>query len=127
MDEYYEEPVVGNPPPEARTLFSNRAYDTLKWVAAVFLPALALFYIAIAPLWDLPKQEEVAGTVVALDLFLGALLGISTRQYNNSDARFDGRIDVSPGETEEETNMLVSLDPSAIATKKEIVVKVDRK
>jgi hypothetical protein len=121
------EPVVGDAPPKARTLFSNRAYDILKYVAQVFLPAVALFYIAIAPLWGLPKQEEVAGTVVALDLLLGTLLGISNKQYQNSDARFDGRIRIEPGEYEDTSNIGFSLDPDALATKKEIQVKIDRR
>lgn len=120
-----EEPIVGDAPPQARTLFSNEVYDRLKWVAQVALPALALFYIAIAPLWGLPKQEEVAGTIVALDLLLGALLGVSTKQYRNSDARFDGAVLITPNE-DGNSDLNLSLDPHALASKREIAVKVRR-
>lgn len=96
-----EEPVVGEAPPTARTLFSNKVYDWLKFLALVILPALAVFYISIAPLWGLPKQEEVAGTLMAIDLLLGAVLGIANRQYQEQDQAYDGHIYVGPGETPE--------------------------
>lgn len=124
-EENHEDPVVGDAPPQARVLFSNRAYDILKWVAQVALPALALFYIAVAPFWGFPKQEEVAGTIVAFDLLLGTLLGLSTRQYNNSDAKYDGAVVISPNE-DGNSDLNVSLNPQALATKQEVVVRVNR-
>lgn len=118
-----DEPVVGDAPPSARVFLSNAAYDKLKFVAVVLLPALAVFYIAVAPLWGFPKQEEVAGTIMALDLLLGVLLGISTSQYKNSDARFDGAVLLEPTE-EGNTNLRVQLDPEALRAKDEVTVKV---
>lgn len=61
---------------------SNRVYDCLKWIAQIFLPALGTLYYAVAKIWGLPYCEEIIGTITAVDLFLGALLGISTIQYN---------------------------------------------
>lgn len=121
-----EEPVVGDAPPKAHTLFSNKVYDYLKFLALVVLPALATAYFALGGLWDLPNVDEVVGTIVVVDTFLGALLGFSTSQYNKSDARFDGEIVVAPNEVgDTEANM--RLDSSAIASKKEITVKIDRR
>lgn len=59
----------------------NKTYDVLKWVAQIFLPALGTLYFALSKIWGLPFGEEVVGTIVALDTFLGALLGISTDKY----------------------------------------------
>lgn len=59
----------------------NKTYDVLKWVAQIFLPALGTLYFALSKIWGLPFGEEVVGTIVALDTFLGALLGISTEKY----------------------------------------------
>lgn len=124
------DPVIGDAPPQANTLLSNNVYDKLKQVAQIWLPALAVFYITVAPFWGLPKQEEVAGTIMALDLLLGAMLGVVSRMYANSDARFDGQIVVSPGGISDEgletTDLNIRLDPSAVSNKNEIVVKVDR-
>jgi hypothetical protein len=68
---------------------TDRMYDVLKWVAQILLPAVATLYFAIAQIWGLPYGEEIVGTITAIDAFLGALLGISTYQYNkdrNNDA-----------------------------------------
>ena len=63
-------------------MFSNRIYDILKWIALVVLPAAGTLYFSLAQIWGFPYGEEIVGTITAIDLFLGALLGISTAQYN---------------------------------------------
>ena len=61
---------------------SNKTYDTLKWIAMYFLPALGTLYFALAGIWNLPLAEQIVGTITAFDTFLGLLLGISTAKYN---------------------------------------------
>lgn len=61
---------------------SNKTYDVLKWIAQIFLPALGTLYFGLAKIWNLPYSEEIVGTITAVDLFLGALLGLSTLEYN---------------------------------------------
>lgn len=63
----------------------NQVYDVLKWIAQILLPAAATLYAALAGIWGLPFGEQIVGTISALDLFLGALLGISTVQYNKKN------------------------------------------
>ena len=60
---------------------SNKAYDVLKWVALIFLPALGTLYFALSSIWGLPYGEQIVGTITAIDAFLGALLGISNINY----------------------------------------------
>ena len=60
---------------------SNKTYDVLKYIAQIVLPALATFYFAIAQIWGLPYAEEIVGTISAVDVLLGALLGLSSRAY----------------------------------------------
>lgn len=60
---------------------SNRVYDVLKYVAQIVLPAAGTLYFAIAQLWGLPYAEQIVGTIMAVDTFLGALLGISSARY----------------------------------------------
>ena len=57
-------------------------YDRIKWIAQYLLPALATLYFAISQIWGLPYGEQIVGTIAAIDAFLGAILGISTYQYN---------------------------------------------
>jgi hypothetical protein len=66
---------------------SNKVYDVLKFIAQIVLPALATLYVTIAGIWGLPYGEQISGTIMAVDLFLGALLGISTMQYNKREAK----------------------------------------
>lgn len=60
----------------------NKTYDVLKWIAQILLPALATLYFALSKVWALPYGTEAVGTITAIDAFLGALLGISSAQYN---------------------------------------------
>lgn len=60
---------------------SNKAYDVLKFIAQIVLPALGTLYFALSKFWGLPYGEEIVGTITAVDVFLGALLGISTEKY----------------------------------------------
>lgn len=61
---------------------SNKLYDILKWIAQIVLPAIATLYFALASIWGLPYGEQIVGTITAIDAFLGAILGISTANYN---------------------------------------------
>lgn len=64
---------------------SNKTYDILKWIALVFLPALATLYLGLSKFWNIPYPEEISGTIMLIDTFLGALLGISSIQYNKNN------------------------------------------
>ena len=65
---------------------SNKAYDALKWIAQVALPALGTLYAALSGIWGfLPFGEEIVGSIIAIDAFLGVLLGVSTAKYNKTD------------------------------------------
>ena len=61
---------------------SNKVYDVLKFFALILLPALATLYFALGKFWQFTYAEEVVGTISAIDVFLGAILGLSTMQYN---------------------------------------------
>ena len=61
---------------------SNKAYDILKYIAQVALPALGTLYFALAEIWGLPFGQQIVGTITAVDACLGALLMISTAVYN---------------------------------------------
>ncbi len=63
-------------------LISNKMYDVLKWIAQIFLPAIGTLYFALAGIWGFPYGEQIVGTITAIDAFLGAILGISTKMYN---------------------------------------------
>ena len=60
---------------------NSKVYDILKWVAMLFLPALATLISVVFAVWHIPYGDEISKTIMALDAFLGACLGISHIQY----------------------------------------------
>lgn len=65
-------------------ILDNKIYDILKWIALIVLPALGALYFGLAKIWGLPFGEEIVGTITVIDTFLGALLGVSTNNYNKT-------------------------------------------
>ena len=62
---------------------NDKLYDVLKWVAIVCLPALSTFIVVIGRIWNWGDLAGmIAQTITAVAVLLGALLGISTIQYN---------------------------------------------
>lgn len=67
------------------TLLTDKTYNVLKWVALILLPAMGALYFGLAGIWNFPYGEQVVGTITVIDTFLGAILGISTVQYNKKE------------------------------------------
>ena len=63
-------------------MLSNKMYDVLKWITMIAIPALATAYVGLSGVWGWPYADEVAKTAAVICTLLGALLGISTAQYN---------------------------------------------
>ena len=64
---------------------SNKVYDALKWIALILIPAVGTLYFALSKIWGdsiFPYPAEIVGTLTAVDAFLGAILQISTDNYN---------------------------------------------
>ena len=66
-------------------MLSNRVYDILKWCVMIAFPALTTAYVGLSGIWGWPYAEEVAKTSAVVCVLLGALLGISTAQYNKQE------------------------------------------
>ena len=62
----------------------NNVYDILKWICIVVLPALGTLYFALSGIWGFPYGEQVVGTITAIETFIGAIIGISTLNYNKN-------------------------------------------
>lgn len=67
-----------------KTLLSDKVYEILKWVTIIVIPALGEAYARLASIWGLPAGQLVAETALVITFLLGALLGISTAQYNKA-------------------------------------------
>ena len=67
-------------------MLSNKVYDALKWVVMIAIPAATTAYVGLSGVWGWPYATEVAKTSAVICTLLGALLGISTAQYNKTKA-----------------------------------------
>lgn len=60
---------------------NNKSYDILKRVALIVIPALATFVNAAGIVWGMPYTNEITATITAFGVFLGAALGVSSKNY----------------------------------------------
>ena len=63
----------------------DRVYKILKWTCLVALPATSTLYAALGATWGFSYVSEICQTFAAVELFLGALIGISTVTFNKDE------------------------------------------
>ena len=63
----------------------NKVYDWLKWLVVIALPSFATLWAGLAKIWNLPYPSEIPATVTVVCTFLGAIICISTAQYNKDN------------------------------------------
>lgn len=63
--------------------FSGKVYDILAFFGRIVLPSLSTLVITLFKIWQ-PSSELgtlIGATIMAVDVFLNALLGISSANY----------------------------------------------
>lgn len=63
---------------------SDKLYDVLKWITLVVIPAAVTFYGVLASALNLPYADIVAQIAAGVCAFIGAIIGISTAEYNKT-------------------------------------------
>lgn len=63
----------------------DKIYDILKWICLIASPAIIAFLTTIFTLYKIPNVEVVTGTIAAAATLIGALIGISSVNYNKKD------------------------------------------
>lgn len=71
---------------------SNKIYNVLKWIALIGLPALSTLIFTLSNIWSF-DSANIIGTISALNVFLGAVLGISTYNYNKNQKNTNDKIE----------------------------------
>lgn len=103
---------------------SDTQYNFAKFLTVTLLPAIGTLYFGLAQIWGLPNGEAILGTMMALQVFIGAIMGISTRQYENSGARFDGTLTTTETPEKHIVSVETDLHPDELAKKDEVILKV---
>lgn len=112
-----------------KPLLGDRSYKTLKQAATLILPAIGTLYFTLAPMWDLPKSEEVVGTIAALNTFLGVVLSLSTMTYNkkysSTGVEYSGSIVIDDSGEKKVFSLELDDDIEVLESRDEVTFKVD--
>lgn len=111
---------------KAGGFLNDKQYNAAKYLSIVVLPAIGTLYFAIAQIWGLPHGEQVLGTILAIEAFLGVCLGVSTNQYEKSGAKYSGDINIVEAPSGQKSAQF-SFDehPTTLADKDEATFKVN--
>ena len=58
----------------------DKVYDVLKIVSIIALPLITLIS-TFGDIWGLPYKDEIVKTLAAIEVFVGAILAQSSRNY----------------------------------------------
>jgi hypothetical protein len=106
-------------------LMSDKQYNALKHAALVGVPALATLYFVIATTWHIPHLDQIMATFTAINTFLGGTAAASSLKYNNSDAKYDGVVEVRDVGADKRTFALsLNVDPEDIPNMNDVRLKV---
>lgn len=106
---------------------SNKTYDVLKFLVGILLPGFGTLYFVIAQIWGFPNSQGVNASVNAIAVFLGLLVGYSTKTYNRSEEKYDGDIYVDHTEHGAQFTLGVRTGPSDVAGKNQVLLRVENK
>lgn len=73
-----------------KTILPDKWYNVLKWVSMIALPAVAVLVGVLGKTWGWDDVDKVVVTINAVGVFLGALIGVSTAQYNKGQNNDEG-------------------------------------
>ncbi len=62
---------------------SSKVFDIIRFIGEIILPALGALYFGVAKIWGLPYGQEVVGTIACVTTFVGAVVGVSRKKYND--------------------------------------------
>lgn len=105
----------------------KKTYDTLKWVALILLPAIGALYFSLGNIWGFPNVEEVVGTITVIDVFLGTVLGISSRNYwntNEPNAGYLTQVGNDPETGMPHLSLKITKAPEELLANKTVTLKV---
>lgn len=102
---------------------TDSVYDKLKTATTQWIPAAGSAYFGLSQIWGWPAGEEVVGSLAIVATFLGVLLGISSKNYQETT---DGEI---TKEYDPETNRTIlalelNEDAAVIGSKNRVVFDV---
>lgn len=62
----------------------DKIYDVMKWIVMICIPALTMAYVGFDSLFNWGYGDIVAKASAIICTLIGALIGISTAEYNKN-------------------------------------------
>lgn len=75
-----------------KQILSDKVYDILFWIVVIVIPALSVLWTALSQIWGFPYGTEIRGTIDAVAVFLGVVMGVSKVQYKKNNTSTDTTI-----------------------------------
>ena len=66
----------------------SKIYDILKWLVLVCIPAATVLYTVLDKTFGWGYAETIMTISSAVCTFIGALIGVSTAQYNKDNRSY---------------------------------------
>ena len=108
-------------------MMSNRLFNALRWIAQYLLPGVSTLYFALATIWGFGYGEQVIGTLAAVNIFLGGILGLNRAVYNANNSA-DGILQLDTSDPERDLWSLELATPlDDVANKSKITLDVARR
>lgn len=106
-------------------MFTNAAYDLVKNLITIGFPAAVTLYAGLATIWAWPFSTEIVASAGLVGTFLGVLLKIASKRYEELPTQYDGQLIANDPNPENEAYRL-EFDKNlfSMANQSEIRLKV---
>lgn len=81
-----------------KMMLDDNVYRLGKKAVQIYIPAVSALYFALGNIWGFPAIDKVTGSLAVLAVFVGTVLGISSKNFDESEAGYVGNMVVVPGE-----------------------------
>jgi len=103
----------------------QKYYDFVKWFVGIVLPAISAAVFSLQETFNIDNAEQIMGVCAVLATFLGAIAGISSRNFNRSDAAYDGYVVVTnPDDGPKNFSLELNKEPADLEAQTSIRMKV---
>lgn len=104
---------------------SDKAYAIVKWFVAVVMPAFSSLYFGLGNIYEWANVENVIGTSALITTFLGAVMGLSSKQYNKSVGHGDIVVREEDGQMKQ--SLQLEKTPEELAELSKVIFQVVHK
>jgi len=106
-------------------ILPDKWYNLTKWLVGIVLPAISAAVFALSDVFNIDSVEAIMGVCAILATFLGTIFGISSRNYNNSEAAYDGNVVVTnPEDGPKNFSLELNKNPEELENQASIRMKV---